>query len=143
MTEFTQSSVKVPQAILDFVNQVFEIEKKARAIKEQTTIQRNINKLNSILAEGLFLQSNLGLSYHNPIGEPYKETRTDCEATLSGVSSENLVIIEVIKPIIYVTITSNQTSAKVIVQPAIVIAQSSDPIPTITPEDPANPEVLS
>lgn len=143
MTEFTQNSVKVPQAILDLVNQVFEIEKKARTIKEQNTIQRNINKLNGILADGLFLQSQMGLSYHNPIGEPYKETRTDCEATLSGVSSENLVIIEVIKPIIYVTLTSNQTTAKVIVQPAIVIAQSSDPIPTSSPEDPTNSEALS
>jgi hypothetical protein len=42
------------------------------------------------------LESDGGLVYHNPIGEPYNETRTDIEASISGNSADNLIITEVI-----------------------------------------------
>ena len=38
--------------------------------------------------------STIGLSYHNPLGEIYTDTRTDCEATIAGTEVENLEIIE-------------------------------------------------
>ena len=66
MQEIKKVTVKVPQAYLDLVNQIFEIEKKATNIKEDNSIQRNINKINGLLEEGFF--KDVGLTYHNSIG---------------------------------------------------------------------------
>lgn len=124
MQEIKKVTVKVPQAYLDLVNQIFEIEKKAMNIKEYNSIQRNINKINGLLEDGFF--KDVGLTYHNPLGESYTDTRTDCEATISGTSVENLGIIEVIKPIIFCSYKINENTIKDIAQPAVVIVQSKN-----------------
>jgi hypothetical protein len=125
MQEIKKVSIKVPQAYLDFMNQLFEIEKKSNNLKEEHSIQRNINKMKGILAEDFFKgSSTIGLTYHNPIGENYSDTRTDCEATIAGNDVENLEIIEVVKPIIFYAYNDNDKIIKVIVQPAVVIVQS-------------------
>ena len=124
MQEIKKVTVKVPQAYLDLVNQIFEIEKKATNIKEDNSIQRNINKINGLLEEGFF--KDVGLTYHNPIGESYTDTRTDCEATIAGAEVENLEIIEVIKPIIFYSYKENENTIKIIAQPAVVIVQSKN-----------------
>ena len=124
MQEIKKVTVKVPQAYLDLINQIFEIEKKAMNIKEDNSIQRNINKINGLLEDGFF--KDVGLTYHNPLGESYTDTRTDCEATIAGTEVENLEIIEVIKPIIFYAYQENEKVIKVIVQPAVVIVQSKN-----------------
>lgn len=125
MQEIKKVSVKVPQAYLDFMNQIFEIEKKSSNLKEGNSIQRNINKIKGILEDEFFKGSaQIGLSYHNPIGESYSDTRTDCEATIAGLGVENLEIIEVIKPIIFYAYQENEKVIKVIIQPAVVIVQT-------------------
>jgi hypothetical protein len=124
MQEIKKVTVKVPQAYLDLINQIFEIEKKAMNIKEDNSIQRNINKINGLLEDGFF--KDVGLTYHNPLGESYTDTRTDCEATISGTSVENLEIIEVIKPIIFCSYKINENTIKDIAQPAVVIVQSKN-----------------
>ena len=125
MQEIRKVSVKVPQAYLDFMNQIFEIEKKSTFLKEENSIRRNLNKMKGILEEEFFRgTSTIGLSYHNPLGENYTDTRTDCEATIAGTEVENLKIIEVIKPIIFYAYQENEKRLKIIVQPAIVIVQS-------------------
>lgn len=125
MQEIKKVNVKVPQAYLDFMNQIFEIEKKAYNIKEENSIQRNLNKMKGILEEEFFKgSSTIGLTYHNPLGESYSDTRTDCEATISGTGIDNLEIIEVIKPIIFYSYNENEKLIKVIVQAAVVIVQS-------------------
>ena len=127
MQEIKKVMVKVPQAYLDFMNQIFEIEKKATNIKEENSIQRNLNKMKGILEEEFFKgSSTIGLTYHNPLGETYSETRTDCEATIAGTDVENLEITEVIKPIIFYAYQENGKTLKVIVQPAVVIVQSKN-----------------
>lgn len=127
MQEIKKVTVKVPQAYLDFMNQIFEIEKKAANLKEENSIQRNLNKMKGILEEEFFKgSSTIGLTYHNPIGESYSDTRTDCEATIAGTGVENLEIIEVIKPIIFYAYQENEKVIKVIVQPAVVIVQSKN-----------------
>lgn len=127
MQEIKKVTVKVPQAYLDFVNQIFEIEKKASFIKEDNSIQRNLNKMKGILEEEFFKgSSTIGLSYHNPIGENYSETRTDCEATIAGTTTDDLEIIEVIKPIIFYSYQELDKILKVIVQPAVVIVKSKN-----------------
>ena len=127
MQEIKKVTVKVPQAYLDFMNQKFEIEKKLANLKEENSIQRNLNKMKGILEEEFFKGSSIiGLTYHNPLGESYSDTRTDCEATISGTGVENLEIIEVIKPIIFYAYQENEKVIKVIVQPAVVIVQSKN-----------------
>jgi len=127
MQEIKKVMVKVPQAYLDFMNQIFEIEKKAINLKEDKSIQRNLNKRKGILEEEFFKgSSTIGLTYHNPLGETYSETRTDCEATIAGTDVENLEITEVIKPIIFYAYQENGKTLKVIVQPAVVIVQSKN-----------------
>jgi len=122
MRETKKATVKVPQAFLDLVNQIFEIDKKASNIKEENSIQRNINKVRGLLEVDFF--KDAGLTYHNPIGESYSETRTDCEATIAGTEVDNLEITEVIKPIIFHTYTENENTIKNISQPAVVIVQA-------------------
>ena len=127
MQEIKKVNVKVPQAYLDFMNQIFEIEKKSNNLKEENSIQRNLNKMKGILEEEFFKgSSTIGLTYHNPFGESYSDTRTDCEATISGIGVENLEIIEVIKPIIFYAYQENDKVIKIIVQPAVVIVQSKN-----------------
>lgn len=124
MKEQKKEIMKIPKVYLDFVNQIFEIEKKVLNINEENSILRNVNKLRGQLEDGFF--KDVGLTYHNPIGEKYSETRTDCEATIAGTDVENLEIIEVIKPIIYYSYSANGNTMKIIAQPAVVIVQSKN-----------------
>lgn len=112
---------KIPRHLFFTLNQLFEIENKLKNIKDANSIQRNIDRMKDFF-ETDALATGQGLVYHNPLGELYNETRTDCEATISGSSHENLEIIEVLKPIIYLKYANTQT----IVQKAIVIVQSKN-----------------
>ncbi len=42
----------------------------------------------------------LSFFYEDPTGEDFQETRTDLQATISGKGTEDLKVIEVVKPII-------------------------------------------
>jgi hypothetical protein len=99
---------------LNIINQVFEIDKKAKKITEQTTLGRNIDKLKEIFAE-------LGFEYHDPIGEKYSDSRSDCEASISGQSTKDLAIVETIKPII----RYRRDGYTTIVQKAVVVVESN------------------
>ncbi|MBS1776143.1 MAG: hypothetical protein JSS64_07665 [Bacteroidetes bacterium] len=114
-------TIKIPKHFPVVLNQVFEIENKLKSISENNSIQRNLDRIKDYF-ENEALQDGQGLVYHNPIGQPYNVTRLDCEATISGNDHENLVIIEVLKPIIYFKYANTQ----MIVQKAIVIVQSQN-----------------
>lgn len=125
MNDIKLITIKVPQPYLDLINQIFEIEKKTGIIKEENSIQRNINKIKNLIEGELFKNAqDVGFTYHNPIGENYSETRTDCEATISGNDFKNLEIVEVIKPIIFCSIRDGLQIKKTIVQPAVVVVES-------------------
>lgn len=100
------------KTILNMLNQLFEIEKKMDQQPLEKSINRNLRRLKMPFEE-------LGFRYHNPLGEKYTLTRMDCEATIAGDSTENLVIVEVIKPIIYL----QQNGQNQIVQKGIVITE--------------------
>lgn len=114
-------AIKIPPHYLFMLNQLFEIEQKVVKMQEQNSIQRNIDRLKGFFETEAF-SDNQGLTYYNPLGERYDETRTDCDASISGTGHENLKIIEVIKPIIYVKYGNTQ----IIVQKGIVIVQSEN-----------------
>lgn len=114
-------TLKYPKSYLTILNQIFEIENKLKKVQEQNSIQRNIDRLKDFFANEA-LSDGQGLAYYNPIGENYDETRTDCEASISGASHENLEIIEVLKPIIHVKVGNT----KMVIQKAIVIVQTKN-----------------
>lgn len=98
---------------LRIINQFFELEKKIKSLEGADSAMRNVDRIKNYFEE-------MGYFVSNPIGEPYSETRTDCEASIAGTSTENLYIQEVIKPIVrYVSQNGSQ-----IVQKGIVIAVS-------------------
>ncbi|MCK9404100.1 MAG: hypothetical protein M0Q26_11945 [Chitinophagaceae bacterium] len=119
----TDNSFKIPKHFLFMLNQLFEMEQKVAKVQEQNSIQRNIDRLKGFF-ETEALTENQGLVYYNPIGESFDETRTDCEATISGGSHENLKIIEVIRPIIYLKYGNTQ----LIAQKGIVIVNSGNKV---------------
>ncbi len=92
-----QETIKLRKFLIEFIDQVFEIEKKVEKLNAENSINRNVNRLKMLLEE---FEPDGGLFYQNPIGEPFNETRTDVEASIAGASTENLIITEVIKPII-------------------------------------------
>lgn len=110
-------ATSVPQPLLDFLNQVFEVEKKLSRIDQPNSIDRNVRKMREAFEDGLL--GEYGLVYQNPMGEPYNETRTDCEASIAGDSLEGLVITEVIKPVIYLKHRGHTQ----LVQKAVVVVE--------------------
>ena len=109
----------------ELLDQVFEIERKIEQISEQNSINRNLLKIKDLIEFSIFIDPSgqqSGLTYYNPIGEAYNETRLDLEASISGDSVENLVVKEVIKPII----RYKSGSATLIARKGVVIVESSN-----------------
>lgn len=100
------------------LNQIFEIEKKLSKYKDKYNIKRNLESMKLYISDENFCEYG-GFEYYNPIGEKYSEQRCDCEASITGNSDENLKIIEVIKPIIYM----KKTKQKIQIQKGIVIVK--------------------
>ncbi len=101
------------QPFIDIVNQLFELQQKFANLQLQDKMERNMNRLWHICNEQ-------GISIHNPIGEKYTDTRTDCEANIIGELGKNSIITQVIKPIVF----QIQNGTPSIVQKAIVIVEA-------------------
>ena len=111
--------LQVPKSILVALNQLYEMEQKLKKTGDPANLQRNVSKMRDAFEE-------FGLAYEDPMGQPFKETRTDLEATISGTGTENLVVVEVIKPIIRAVLRegAGECSKMKIVQKAIVVVES-------------------
>ena len=116
--------LKISKSHIELLDQLFEIERKLENIQETNSISRNINKMRDIFEHinSNATESNVGLIYHNPIGEHYNETRLDLEASISGKSTDNLIIKEVIKPII----RHKQGEATCIARKGVVVVASKN-----------------
>lgn len=99
--------------LIHIINQLCEIEKKTTATDNES-IKRHIDRIKSHFSE-------MGYTYHIPIGEPIDETRTDCVANILGESTSNLIITKVIKPII----SKQELNQLTIIQKGNVIAESN------------------
>jgi len=108
-----ETSKKQLKALIMLANQVFELERRASKLEPTDPCGRIVTKMKDSLAVA-------GIEYSNPIGEPFDETRADCEAHIAGVSVDDLVIVEVIKPIV----RSRDGNHVQQLQRAVVIAQS-------------------
>ena len=84
---------EVPKWAYALLNNLYELEKKLKIHGDIGNASRNITKMKDTLEE-------LGFFYEDPMGQSFKETRTDLEATIAGSGTEDLHVVEVIKPII-------------------------------------------
>ncbi len=112
----------MPAPYRELLDQIFEIERKLGSIQEENSILRNVNKMKSVFESILSsdAEPDTGFTYHDPMGEDYNETRTDLEASIAGDSTENLVVTEVIKPIL----RYRKGNGSFIVRKGVVVVQS-------------------
>lgn len=109
------SGIEIPKFASNTLNHLYEIERKLNLHGDPASIQRNVDRIKaSFKDEKLF--------YEDPMGQSFNETRTDLEASISGESTENLVVVEVIKPII----RAGEQSYSRVVQKGIVVVKSTD-----------------
>ena len=115
-TDMAQMPVmEVPKWALTLLNNLYEIERKLSIHGDPGNASRNVERMKDAFAEQM-------LFYEDPNGEQFKETRTDLEATISGSDTENLVVVEVIKPII----RTGEAAFSRVVQKGIVLVQSKE-----------------
>ena len=79
--------------LIEIANQLHALEKKMSKDVNAGLYLRHVQRIRQSLED-------VGITYHNPEGEKYSDTRTDIEATLTGDVSENMFIKEAIKPIV-------------------------------------------
>ena len=142
-TDFSRAMgirIQIPKSLLIVLNQLYQVEQKLKKGDDSAGISRNLAagisrnlaKMKDALAEEGFPIVDAGggqipitLTYEDPMGQSYNDTRTDLEATISGVGTENLVVVEVIKPIIRATWKDGADVTSKIVQQGIVIVKAS------------------
>ncbi len=106
-------TIEVPKWALGVLNNLAEMERKILINGDGANLKRNIERIKDALeTEKLF--------YEDPMGQGFNETRTDLEATISGQCTDNLIVVEVLKPIIRY---GNREYSRV-VQKGIVVVQS-------------------
>ncbi|CAN5289362.1 hypothetical protein BH10PLA2_BH10PLA2_35030 [soil metagenome] len=116
--------VDIPKALLVVLNQLYDMEQKLKRVNDSNGLTRNIGKMKDAFAEeGLALPggSRIRLMYEDPLGKPFNETRTDLEMTIAGPGADDLVVVEVIKPIIRASL---KEGISFVVQKGVVIAES-------------------
>ena len=111
------SPTECPKWILKAMNQLFALKAKAKRKEFYDVIEREIEIMERQFAD-------YGLVLHDPLGEKCPDTRTDVEVNIAGESIENLVVVEVIKPIIRLTANDDSISISTVVQKGAVVAES-------------------
>jgi hypothetical protein len=99
--------------VLNILNNLYEIERKLRVHGDPANFQRNLDRIKEEFAEEKVF-------YEDPMGQAFKETRTDLEAQIAGSGTDDLVVVEVIKPIV----RSGDRDFSRVVQKGIVIVKS-------------------
>ncbi len=108
-------TTEVPKWLLNVLNHLYEIERKLALHGDAGNARRNLERVKEEI-------KNIGLSYEDPMGQLVKDTRVDLEFSISGPSTSNLVVTEVIKPIIRV----GKPEISKVIQKGIVVVQGSD-----------------
>ena len=126
-----QMGTAIPKSIYTVLNQLYQIEQKLAKLDDCDSLRRNIERMKDAFAEeGIAIYATAGspctvsLTYENPMGQRFNETRTDLDATIAGTGTDNLVVVEVIKPIIRATVKGGEAGSSRIVQKGIVIVES-------------------
>jgi hypothetical protein len=115
--------MKIPKLYTSLINQIFEIERKLQGTEDYQKVARNIERMKDVLCSEISSQNdNFEIFYENPMGQTYDETRNDLDAHIVGEATENLVVVDVIKPIIRVG--NRQKGLTKVVQRAVVTVES-------------------
>lgn len=120
MTHFDIQVSSVPKPLLTALNQVYELEQRIAKQGDSCNLRRNIDRLKDAFEE-------LGLVYEDPMGQRVNETRTDLEVSIAGIGTENLIVVEVIKPVIRAVDRGMPGFSKV-VQRGIAVAKSTQEV---------------
>jgi hypothetical protein len=91
-----------------------EIRQKIAQENMEKKFERNFNRIFSLFEEEGFI-------CQYPLGEKYNETRTDCEATIIGKESKNMIVSQVIKPVVY----KQSAEGLTLVQKGIVLVEKA------------------
>jgi hypothetical protein len=109
----TSSTVEIPKFVISVLNNLCDIDRKLLIHGDPGNVRRNVERIRETIEE-------VKVFYEDPMGQSFSETRTDLEATITGEGSDNLKVVQVIKPIIRV---GNRDVSRVL-QKGIVIVQS-------------------
>jgi hypothetical protein len=93
------------------------MERKLSINGDPSNLKRNIEKMKDVL------ESEIKLFYEDPMGQSFNETRSDLDASISGVGTNDLVVVEVLKPVIRYGAREEYSR---VVQKGIVVVQSKD-----------------
>lgn len=99
-------------ALLNIVNQIFDIEKKLNELGHSEKFKRNISRITYELEEGFNLVVKI------PTGEKYDDGRLDCDANIVGEIKTQMMILDTLKPVVY---EKNEEGNLKIIQKAVVI----------------------
>jgi hypothetical protein len=106
-------AIEIPKFVLQVLNNLCDIERKLSIHGDPGNAKRNVERIRETFEDERVF-------YEDPMGQSFSETRTDLEATITGEGSDNLKVVEVIKPIIRV----GERNFSRVVQKGIVIVQS-------------------
>ena len=115
-----KQEVNVPKGFLVLLNQIFEIERKLEGAIEFEKIERNISRMKDAFGS---IFPGMDVEYENPMGQPYDDTRSDLEAHIVGEMTNDLVVVDVIKPTIRFRSTQ-PPGTSLVVQKGIVSVES-------------------
>lgn len=104
--------------LIECINQLHDMEKKVAKLQETNSLHRNMARFRDIFEQKLHQQE--GILWQSPVGEAYEDTRTDVEANVVGTATDHLVIVDVIKPIIYL----KKGDTRTLIQRGVVVVQS-------------------
>jgi sugar-specific transcriptional regulator TrmB len=114
----------IPGWVLKIMNNLYEIDRKLALHGDTGNTVRNVEKIKDAIGD--FLGNNeFEIFYEDPMGQMFKETRTDLDATITGNSSENLYVVEVIKPIIRIR---SPIVSQVIQKGTVVVASKNNEV---------------
>jgi len=105
--------IEVPKFVLQVLNNLCDIERKLSIHGDPGNARRNVERIKEAFEDERIF-------FEDPMGQAFAETRTDLEATITGEGTDNLKVVEVIKPIIRV----GDKNFSRVVQKGIVIVQS-------------------
>lgn len=119
-----KTTIEIPKFFLTLLNHLYEIERKVGGLEDFKKIARNVERMKDIFrTEFNPAEPGMGVYYEDPMGQSYDETRNDLDANISGEGTEDLVVVDVIKPIIRIKY-SRQGLSKII-QKGVVIVESN------------------
>jgi hypothetical protein len=106
--------IPVVKYVLVTLNQLYELDRKLETHGDPGNARRNVQRIREEIAQSALL------FYEDPMGQPFDETRTDLEATITGERTDSLTVVEVIKPIIRAGVESTSR----VVQKGIVVVRA-------------------